>query len=95
LRLRGCGRSRLLTYATPDEFSNSLDQVRNWFREFRRRRWLGGQFVLSVRRPRLPSNHRISMGTEERDTVIGGRYLDRLEKRGNEWRIAQRTMLYD
>jgi hypothetical protein len=35
------------------------------------------------------------MGTEERDTVIGGRYLDRLEKRGGEWRIAGRTMLYD
>jgi len=32
--------------------------------------------------------------TEERDTIIGGRYLDRMEKRGGEWRIAQRTMLY-
>jgi hypothetical protein len=41
------------------------------------------------------SYHRINMGAEERDTVIGGRYLDRLEKRGGEWRIAQRTMLYD
>jgi hypothetical protein len=39
--------------------------------------------------------HRVDMGAEERDTVIGGRYLDRLEKRGDEWRIAQRTMLYD
>ena len=35
------------------------------------------------------------MGTEERDTVIGGRYLDRLEKRAGEWRIANRVMLYD
>jgi hypothetical protein len=43
----------------------------------------------------VTSYHRINMGTEERDTVIGGRYLDRLEKRGGEWRIAQRTMLYD
>jgi len=25
--------------------------------------------------------HRVNMGKEERDTVIGGRYLDRLEKR--------------
>jgi hypothetical protein len=41
------------------------------------------------------SYHRVNMGKEERDTVIGGRYLDRLEKRGGEWRIAQRTMLYD
>jgi SnoaL-like domain len=39
--------------------------------------------------------HRVDMGAEERDTVIGGRYLDRLEKRGSEWRIAARTMLYD
>ena len=39
--------------------------------------------------------HRIDTGAEERDTVIGGRYLDRFEKRGHEWRIAQRTMLYD
>lgn len=41
------------------------------------------------------SYHRVDMGAEERDTVIGGRYLDRMEKRGGEWRIAHRTMLYD
>jgi hypothetical protein len=39
--------------------------------------------------------HRINMGEQERDTVIGGRYLDQLEKRAGEWRIAKRTMLYD
>ncbi|MFZ2178248.1 MAG: nuclear transport factor 2 family protein [Rhodococcus sp. (in: high G+C Gram-positive bacteria)] len=39
--------------------------------------------------------HRVDMGAEERDTVIGARYLDRLEKREGEWRIAKRTMLYD
>lgn len=39
--------------------------------------------------------HRVDMGTEERDTVIGGRYLDRVEERDGEWRIAARTMLYD
>lgn len=43
----------------------------------------------------VTSYHRVNMGTEERDTVIGGRYLDRMEKRGGVWRIAQRTMLYD
>jgi hypothetical protein len=41
------------------------------------------------------SYHRIDTGIEERDTIIGGRYLDRLEKRSGEWRIASRTMLYD
>jgi hypothetical protein len=43
------------------------------------------------------SYHRVDMGegVGERDTCIGGRYLDRMERRGGEWRVAQRTMLYD
>lgn len=41
------------------------------------------------------SYHRINMGEAERDVSIGGRYLDRMEKRYGEWRVAQRTMLYD
>jgi len=41
------------------------------------------------------SYHRVDTGTDERDTVIGGRYLDRMEKRDSEWRILNRTMLYD
>lgn len=41
------------------------------------------------------SYHRVDMGEEERDSVIGGRYLDRLEKREGEWRIAERTLIYD
>lgn len=41
------------------------------------------------------SYHRVNMGAGERDTCIGGRYLDVMEKRGKEWRIARRTMLYD
>jgi hypothetical protein len=39
--------------------------------------------------------HRVSGEQSDRDTVIGGRYLDRLDKRGSQWRIGQRTMLYD
>ena len=35
------------------------------------------------------------MGEEHRDICIGGRYLDRMERRGGQWRIADRTMLYD
>lgn len=44
------------------------------------------------------SYHRVDYGAEaggERDTVIGGRYLDSLERREGVWRIASRTMLYD
>lgn len=42
------------------------------------------------------SYHRVDYGGgDEHDTCIGGRYLDRFEKRDGEWRIAERTMLYD
>lgn len=39
--------------------------------------------------------HRIDFGTEEHDVFLGGRYLDRMERRDGQWRIAHRTMLYD
>lgn len=41
------------------------------------------------------SYHRADMGAGDRDSCIGGRYLDRLARRGREWRIAHRTLLYD
>lgn len=41
------------------------------------------------------SYHRVDMGAGDRDTCIGGRYLDTLARRGGDWRIANRTMLYD
>lgn len=42
------------------------------------------------------SYHRVDYGGgDEHDTCIGGRYLDVLEKRNGEWRIASRVMLYD
>ncbi|WCT75175.1 nuclear transport factor 2 family protein [Sphingomonas naphthae] len=41
------------------------------------------------------SYHRVDMGAGERDTCIGGRYLDVLTRRDGLWRIAARTMLYD
>jgi hypothetical protein len=39
--------------------------------------------------------HRVAGDDGDRDVVIGGRYLDRLERRDSRWRIAERTMLYD
>ena len=39
--------------------------------------------------------HRVSAESGHRDTVIGGRYLDRMDNVCNEWRISQRTMVYD
>lgn len=44
------------------------------------------------------SYHRLELGADgggNRDTVIGGRYLDRMERRDGEWRIAARVMIYD
>jgi hypothetical protein len=60
-----------------------------------------GQSVIDVKgdtalaETHVTAYHRVNTGQEERDTIIGGRYLDRLEKRGGEWRIAHRVMLYD
>ena len=39
--------------------------------------------------------HRIDFGETEHDVFLGGRYLDRMERRDGQWRIAHRTMLYD
>ncbi|MGO9040527.1 MAG: nuclear transport factor 2 family protein [Mycobacterium sp.] len=39
--------------------------------------------------------HRVSGEEGHRDTVIGGRYLDWMNKIDNEWRISRRTMVYD
>jgi hypothetical protein len=41
------------------------------------------------------SYHRVDMGEGDRDTCIGGRYLDTMACRNGEWRIADRVMLYD
>jgi len=39
--------------------------------------------------------HRIVEGGAERDMIAAGRYLDRFEKRGGEWRIVHRQAVYD
>lgn len=43
------------------------------------------------------STHRIAASADgpERDFVVSGRYIDRFERRGGEWRIARRRMLVD
>lgn len=39
--------------------------------------------------------HRVTAPEGDRDTVIGGRYVDWMDKIDGGWRIAHRTMLYD
>jgi hypothetical protein len=34
-------------------------------------------------------------GPQWHDFVMGGRYVDKLEKRGEEWRIIRRTVVMD
>ncbi|MCX7285000.1 MAG: nuclear transport factor 2 family protein [Novosphingobium sp.] len=42
------------------------------------------------------SYHRVDFGSgDEHDTCMGGRYLDLFDARDGDWRIAERTMLYD
>jgi hypothetical protein len=41
------------------------------------------------------SYHRIKTEGGDRDTAMGGRYLDTLEKRDGDWKITSRVMLYD
>lgn len=41
------------------------------------------------------SYHRVDLGSGDRDLCIGGRYLDQMEERSGEWRIARRVLIYD
>jgi SnoaL-like domain len=41
------------------------------------------------------SYHRVKAEGGERDTAMGARYLDFLEKRQGDWRISSRVMIYD
>jgi hypothetical protein len=42
------------------------------------------------------SYHRLrGPGANPQDVFIGARYLDRMERRGAEWRIAERRVVYD
>jgi len=39
--------------------------------------------------------HRTAQAKEDRDIMLGARYVDRMEKRGAEWRIAHRILVQD
>jgi hypothetical protein len=39
--------------------------------------------------------HRVDVNGQDRDIIVGSRYLDRMEQRAGEWRIAHRKMVYD
>lgn len=43
----------------------------------------------------VTSYHRVETNGVDRDVVLGGRYLDQFEKRGGEWRVLKRKLIYD
>jgi hypothetical protein len=55
--------------------------------------WSSGDTALAE--THVTAYHRLAAHGEDRDSVLGGRYLDQLDKRGGRWRIGHRTMLYD
>ena len=43
----------------------------------------------------LQAFHRLKGDSAPRDVIVGGRYVDRFEKREDEWRIASRVVIID
>lgn len=41
------------------------------------------------------ATHTFSAGDRDVDVIVGGRYLDRYEKRGDTWKILERTIVTD
>ena len=60
-----------------------------------------GQSMISMRgdtakvETYVQSYHRVKTEDGQRDTAMGGRYLDDFSKQYGNWRIASRIMLYD
>lgn len=41
------------------------------------------------------SHHRVLINDAPKDIAVGGRYLDSLAFRDNQWRVSQRVMIYE
>lgn len=55
----------------------------------------GADMAAAVVESHVTAYHRVDYGEADHDLFLGGRYLDQMERRGDEWRIARRTMIYD
>jgi SnoaL-like domain len=51
--------------------------------------------VTALAETHVTAYHRLAADDGDCDAIIGGRYLDRMDRRGTRWRIGHRTMLYD
>jgi hypothetical protein len=60
-----------------------------------------GQSLIDVRgntalvETHVTAYHRVEVDGQEHDIVLGGRYLDRMDKRDHEWRISRRKLISD
>jgi hypothetical protein len=82
---------------TPADFIDNLETLWNTFRMVH----ITGQSYIELDGPIANAEtyfiayHRVGTGAATIDMFNGGRYVDRLEKRGDEWRILHRTAVYD
>jgi SnoaL-like domain len=93
--------------ATEDDgvFTGSAEEFLNWvvpgFPSMRLTLHTLGQSLIDLRgtaavvETHVTAYHRVDVNGEDRDIFVGCRYLDRMEKRSREWRIAHRKMVYD
>ena len=55
----------------------------------------GGADGTATVESRVVASHLLDVASDQREIVIAGRYIDRLERRHGEWRIADRRFLPD
>ncbi len=73
--------------AMNDQIIRTIHCVSNELFDVRGDIALGESYLFSISTRRIDG--------QEMDTLVGGRYLDRFEKRRGEWRLAHRTFVMD
>lgn len=68
------------------QFELTVHRVTNSVFAFAGERAEGEHYAIAYHRTRLP---------QRREIVIGGRYLDRYERRGGVWKFAERRLVFD
>jgi SnoaL-like domain len=86
-------------------FVGSAEEFLNWvvpgFPAMRLTLHTLGQSLIDLRgasavvETHVTTYHRVDVNGQDRDIIVGSRYLDRMEKRDQQWRIAHRKMVYD
>ena len=69
-----------------EAYEQTFQSIANQWIEVEGDRAIGETYVIAVS---------TSRGDERTDTLTGGRYIDRYERRGGQWAIAERTFVLD